>query len=397
MEEAVIVSALRTAIGAFGGSFKDVSAVGLGTAVVKEALNRIKLNPEEVDEVIFGNVLGAGLGQNVARQISVKSGIPVEKPSFTVNKVCGSGLKAVQLAVQSICAGDTDVVVAGGTENMSQAPYLLSGARWGYRMNDAKLVDSMMRDGLTDIFNDYPMGITAENIAQKYEITREEQDSLALSSQHKAENAIKQGRFEGEIVPVVLTDRKGNTTAVSTDEYVRMNATMEALQKLKPAFRKDGAVTAGNASGINDGAAALILMSKSKARKLGITPLVAVKACASAGVDPAIMGMGPVPAAKKALEKARLAIGDIDLIEANEAFAVQALCVLRELNADMDRVNVNGGAIALGHPIGASGARILVTLIHEMLRRKSKNGLATLCIGGGQGIAMIVERQGENL
>ncbi len=392
MEDVVIVSAKRTAIGSFGGAFKNVSAVNLGTIVVREALREIDLNPNEVDEVIFGNVLSAGLGQNVARQISVNAGIPIEKSSFTVNKVCGSGLKAVSLAAQAIALGEADVIVAGGTENMSQAPYILPNARWGYRMNDNKVVDTVVNDGLTDAFNNYHMGITAENIAYKYGISRSEQDKLALRSQHNAENAIKEGKFKAEIVPVAIKDRKGNVSFIDTDEYVRMGATVEGLEKLRPVFKKDGTVTAGNASGVNDGAAVLILMSKAKAEKLGIKPLVTIKSYASAGVSPEIMGTGPIASTIKALEKLNISVNDIGLIEANEAFAAQALSVIDGLDIDMKKVNVNGGAIALGHPVGASGARILVTLIHEMIKREVKMGLATLCIGGGQGISMIVER-----
>jgi len=392
MREVVIASAVRTPIGSFGGMFKDVSAVQLGTVVAKEALKRAKVEPNMVDEVIFGNVLQAGLGQNVARQISVHAGIPIEVPSYTVNKVCGSGLKSVALAAQAIIAGEAEIVLAGGTENMSQAPYLLKSARWGQRMGNAQLEDYMVQDGLWDVFNDYHMGITAENIVEKYGLTREEQDQLALESQRKAEEAVKSGRFKDEIVPVEIPQRKGDPIIADTDEYPRFGTTIEALAKLRPAFKKDGTVTAGNASGINDGAAALVVMSKEKAEELGITPLATILSYASAGVDPSIMGTGPIPATKKALAKANLTVEDLDLIEANEAFAAQALSVIKDLNFDTSKVNVNGGAIALGHPIGASGARILVTLLHEMAKRDAKNGLATLCIGGGQGIAMIVKR-----
>ena len=392
MREVVIASAVRTPIGSFGGMFKDVSAVQLGTVVAKEALKRANVKPEMVDEVIFGNVLQAGLGQNVARQISVHAGIPIEVPSYTVNKVCGSGLKSVALAAQAIIAGEAEIVLAGGTENMSQAPYLLKSARWGQRMGNAQLEDYMVQDGLWDVFNDYHMGITAENIVEKYGLTREEQDQLALESQRKAEEAVKSGRFKDEIVPVEIPQRKGDPIIADTDEYPRFGTTIEALAKLRPAFKKDGTVTAGNASGINDGAAALVVMSKEKAEELGITPLATILSYASAGVDPSIMGTGPIPATKKALAKANLTVEDLDLIEANEAFAAQALSVIKDLNFDTSKVNVNGGAIALGHPIGASGARILVTLLHEMAKRDAKNGLATLCIGGGQGIAMIVKR-----
>lgn len=393
MNEVVIVSAVRTAVGSFGGAFKDVPAVALGTAAVKGALDKINLAPAEVDEVILGNVLQAGLGQNVARQISMQAGIPLEVPSYTINQVCGSGLKAVQLAAQAILAGQAEVVVAGGAENMSQAPYLLPTTRWGQRMGDGSIIDSMVHDGLTDAFNQYHMGITAENIAEKYNITREMQDELAAASQNKAEKAMKDGKFKEEIIPVEVPQRKGAPLVVDTDEYPRVGVTAESLAGLKPAFKKDGTVTAANASGLNDGAAILIVMSKNKAQRLGLAPLVTIKAAESTGVAPELMGTGPIPATKKALEKAGLTVKDLDLVEANEAFAAQALSVVNELGIDMNIVNVNGGAIALGHPIGASGARILVTLIHEMEKRKVQNGLATLCIGGGQGIAMIVERE----
>ncbi|NLV77036.1 MAG: acetyl-CoA C-acetyltransferase [Tissierellia bacterium] len=392
MREVVIVSAVRTPIGTFGGSFKDVSAVSLGTIAAKEAMKRANIKPDMVDEVIFGNVLQAGLGQNVARQISIYSGIPVEVPSYTVNKVCGSGLKSVTLAAQSIMVGEGDIILAGGTENMSQAPYLLKKARWGQRMGDGVLEDYMIKDGLWDIFNDYHMGITAENLAEKYNLTREEQDKFALRSQQRAEEAIKSGRFKDEIVPVEVPQRKGDPLVVDTDEHPRFGSTIEGLAKLRPAFKKDGTVTAGNASGINDGAAALVLMAKEKAEELGLKPLATIKAYASAGVDPSIMGTGPIPATKKALEKARLTVEDLDLIEGNEAFAAQSLAVSKELKFDDEKLNVNGVAIALGHPIGASGARILVTLLYEMDKRDAKTGLATLCIGGGQGISIIVKR-----
>lgn len=392
MKEVVIVSAVRTPIGAFGGKLKDVSAIDLGTLVVKEALGRANVDPALVDELIFGNVLQAGLGQNVARQVSVHAGIPIEVPSFTINKVCGSGLKAVALAAQAILAGEADIVVAGGTENMSQSPYIMKSARWGQRMGNGTIEDIMVKDGLWDAFNDYHMGNTAENIAEKYGFTREQQDELAVASQNKAEAAINNGRFKEEIVPVVIPQRKGDPIVVDTDEYPRFGATMEGMAKLRPAFKKDGTVTAGNASGINDGAAAFVVMSKEKAEELGITPLATIASYASAGVDPSIMGTGPIPATKKALAKANMTVGDLDLIEANEAFASQALSVIKDLNLSTDKINVNGGAIALGHPIGASGARILVTLLHEMGKRDAKSGLATLCIGGGQGIAMVVKR-----
>lgn len=392
MREVVIVSAVRTPIGTFGGSFKDVSAVILGSIVAKEAIKRANITPEMVDEVIFGNVLQAGQGQNVARQVSIHAGIPIEVPSYTVNKVCGSGLKTVALAAQAILAGDADIILAGGTENMSQAPYILKGARWGQRMGDGTIEDYMVHDGLWDIFNDYHMGITAENVAAQWNITREEQDKFALTSQQRAEKAIKSGRFKDEIVPVSVPQRKGDPIIVDTDEHPRFGTTLEGLAKLKPAFKKDGTVTAGNASGINDGAAALVVMSKEKAEELGIKPLATIVAYASAGVDPKIMGTGPIPASRKALEKANMTVADLDLVEANEAFAAQSLAVVKDLGLDPEKTNVNGGAIALGHPIGASGARILVTLLHEMTKRDAKTGLATLCIGGGQGIALIVKR-----
>lgn len=392
MREVVIVSAVRTPIGSFGGALKDVSAVDLGTIAVKEALKRANLDPALVDEVIFGNVLQAGLGQNVARQVSVHAGIPIEVPSFTVNKVCGSGLKTVSLAAQAILAGEADIVVAGGTENMSQAPYIMKSARWGQKMGDGIIEDSMVNDGLTDVFNNYHMGLTAENIVEKFNFTREQQDQLAVTSQNRAEAAIKAGKFKDEIVAVEVPQRRGEPVIVDQDEFPRFGATMEGLAKLRPAFKKDGTVTAASSSGINDGAAAIIVMSKAKADELGIKPLATIASYASAGVDPTIMGTGPIPATQKALGKINMKIEDLDLIEANEAFAAQALSVIEGLKLDEEIVNVNGGAIALGHPIGASGARILVTLLHEMEKRDAKNGLATLCIGGGQGTAMIVKR-----
>lgn len=391
MKEVVIVSAVRTPIGSFGGSFKNVSAVDLGTIAAKEAIKRAGIKPDMVDEVIFGNVLQAGLGQNVARQVSIGAEIPIEVPSYTVNKVCGSGLKTVTLAAQAIKAGEADVVLVGGTENMSQAPYLMKGARWGQRMGDGVIEDYMVKDGLWDVFNDYHMGITAENIAERWNLTREEQDEFALNSQLKAEEAIKAGKFKDEIVPVEVPQRRGEPIVVDTDEYPRFGSTMEGLAKLRPAFKKDGTVTAGNASGINDGAAALVVMSKEKAEELGLEPMATIVSYASAGVEPSIMGTGPIPATKKALEKANLTVEDLDLVEANEAFAAQSLSVVKDLGIDPKITNVNGGAIALGHPIGASGARILVTLLHEMKKREAKTGLATLCIGGGQGISLIVK------
>ena len=392
MREVVIVSAVRTPIGSYGGKFKDVSAVELGTIVAKEALKRVNLDPSQVEEVIFGNVLGAGLGQNVARQVAIHAGIPIEVPSFTVNKVCGSGLKTVALAAQAIKAGEADIILAGGTENMSQAPYLLKTARWGQRMGDGVIEDYMVKDGLTDIFNNYHMGLTAENIVKEYNLTIEEQDNLAVTSQNKAEAAINSGRFKDEIVPVSIPQRKGDPIIVDTDEFPRFGATEEGFAKLRPAFDKNGSVTAASSSGINDGAAAILVMSREKADELGLKPLATISSYASAGVDPSVMGTGPIPASRKALEKAGITVEDLDLIEANEAFAAQALSVIKDLKLNTDIVNVNGGAIALGHPIGASGARILVTLLHEMEKRDSHNGLATLCIGGGQGIAMVVKR-----
>ncbi|MHB9929130.1 acetyl-CoA C-acetyltransferase [Clostridium botulinum] len=391
MKNVVIASAVRTPIGKFGGTLKSVSAIELGSIVIKEALKRANVKPEDIDEVIMGNVLQAGLGQNSTRQSAVAAGIPVEVPSFTINKVCGSGLRAVSLATQLIKLGDDDIVVAGGTENMSAAPYLLEKARWGQRMGDGKIVDEMIRDGLWESFNDYHMGITAENIAEQWGITREEQDEFSAKSQQKAEKAVKEERFKEEIVPVVIKSRKGEVV-FDTDEFPRFGATKESLSKLKPAFKKDGTVTAGNASGINDGAAALVIMSEEKANELGIKPLAKIVAYGTSGVDPKIMGYGPFYATKKTLEKANLKIADMDLIEANEAFAAQSLAVAKDLGFDMDKVNVNGGAIALGHPIGCSGARILTTLLYEMEKRNSKHGLATLCIGGGMGTAIIVER-----
>ncbi|MGF6950177.1 acetyl-CoA C-acetyltransferase [Neobacillus sp. B4I6] len=390
-QEIVIVSAVRTAIGNFNGSLKNVSATELGAVTIKGALEKAGVKPEQVDEVIMGNVLQAGIGQNPARQAQIKSGIPVTSSALTINKVCGSGMKAVHLAMQSILAGDAEIVVAGGMESMSQAPYLLKNARGGFKMGDQKLIDSMISDGLWCAFNDYHMGITGENVAEKYELTREQQDEFAAWSQQKAVEAIETGKFKDEIVPVVIPQRKGDPIVFDTDESPRKGTTVEILAKLRPAFKKDGTVTAGNAPGLNDGAAALVIMSKKKAEELGLTPLVTIKATANAGVDPSIMGVGPVPAVKKALEKAAISIEDIDLIEANEAFASQALAVGKELGFKDEILNVNGGAIALGHPIGASGARILVSLIHEMKRRNAKTGLATLCIGGGQAVATIVK------
>ncbi|UKS67562.1 acetyl-CoA C-acetyltransferase [Rossellomorea marisflavi] len=389
--EVVIVSAVRTAIGTFNGSLKGVSAPDLGAIVIKEALNKAGVNPDQVDEVIMGNVLQAGLGQNPARQASIKAGLPETVPAMTINKVCGSGLKTVHLATQAILAGDADIVVAGGMENMSMAPYLLKGARDGYKMGDQKVVDSMISDGLWCAFNDYHMGVTAENLCDRYGLTREEQDEFAAWSQQKAVSAIEEGRFDDEIVPVEIPQRKGEAVVFRQDEFPRKGSTAEGLSKLRPAFKKEGTVTAGNASGINDGAAAVVVMSKKKADELGISPLVVIKGNASAGVDPSVMGIGPVSAVKKVMEKTGMSLEDMGLVEANEAFAAQSLAVDKELHFDKECLNVNGGAIALGHPIGASGTRILVTLIHEMKKRNVTHGLATLCIGGGQGVATIVE------
>jgi len=395
MREVVIVSAVRTPIGSFGGGLGKTPAVTLGALVIKEAIERAGITPDQVDQVIMGNVLQAGLGQNPARQAAIAADIPQDVPSWTVNMVCGSGLKAVEDAAQAIVAGGADVVVAGGMESMSLAPYVLDKARTGYKMGNATMVDTMVNDGLWDAFNDVHMGITAENVAAQFDISRQDQDAYSVISQNRAEAAIKAGKFTDEIVPVVIPQRKGDPLVCSQDEFPRSGTTLESLSKLRAAFSKDGTVTAGNASGINDGAAALVVMSKDKAAELGLTPLATIVSWASAGVDPKIMGTGPIPASRKALAKAGLSIEDMDLVEANEAFAAQALAVAGELKLDMDKTNVNGGAIALGHPIGASGARILVTLLHEMRRRdagQSQHGLATLCIGGGQGTAMIVKR-----
>ncbi len=390
MKDVVIVSAARTPIGSFNGGLASILAPELGSIVIQEVLKRASIEPALVDEVIMGNVLQAALGQNPARQAAIKAGIPTAVPSFTVNKVCGSGLKAVNLAVQAICCDDAQIIVAGGMESMSNAPYAVEKARWGYRMGDGKLVDVMIRDGLWDAFNNYHMGITAENIAEQFGISPEDQNRMAFESQRKAVAAIESGAFKDEIVPVVVKGKKGNII-FDTDEYPRQDVTMEGLEKLKPAFKKDGTVTAGNASGINDGAAAVVIMSAEKAKELGIKPLAKIISYASGAVDPTIMGMGPVEATKKALQKANMTVSDLNLIEANEAFAAQWLAVGRQLGFDPAKVNVNGGAIALGHPIGASGNRILVTLLYAMIQRKAKFGLATLCIGGGQGAATIIE------
>ncbi|MEW5952765.1 MAG: acetyl-CoA C-acetyltransferase [Bacillota bacterium] len=391
MQEAVIVSVVRTAVGKFGGALGQIPAVDLGALVIAEAIKRAGVKPEQVDEVFMGNVLQAGLGQNPARQASVKAGLPHETPATSINIVCGSGLKTVGLAAQLIRAGEADMVVAGGMENMSLAPYAIDKARWGLRMGEGKLVDTMIKDGLWCAFNNIHMGLTAENIAERYGITREDQDMFSAGSQVKAIAAIDEGRFKDEIVPVSIPQKKGDPMLFDTDEFPRRGTTVEALAKLAPAFKKGGTVTAGNASGINDGAAAFVVMSANKARELELKPLFVIRSSATAGVDPAVMGLGPIPASRKALSRAGLTVGDLDLIEANEAFAAQALAVMKDLELPPDKVNVNGGAVAIGHPIGASGARILATLLYEMKRRNSKYGLATLCIGGGQGTALIVE------
>lgn len=394
MREVVIVSAARTPIGSFGGALKNVPARTLGSIAIKEVLKRAGVKAEDVDEVIMGNVLQAGLGQNPARQMAMDAGIPKEVPAMTINKVCGSGLRAVELAAQIIKAEDADIIVAGGAESMSMAPYVLPKARWGARMFDTPMIDAMVKDGLTDAFHEYHMGITAENVAEKWNLTREDLDEFALRSQQRAEKAVKEGRFKEEIVPVPIPQRKGDPIIFDTDEHPRFGSTMEGLSKLKPAFKKpDGLVTAGNASGINDCGAACLIMSAEKAKELGIKPMVKILSYASAGVDPAIMGTGPIPASRKALKKAGLEAKDMDLVEANEAFASQSVVVVKELGLDPEKTNVNGGAIALGHPIGASGCRILITLLFEMMKREdARRGLATLCIGGGMGTAMVVEK-----
>ena len=392
MTSVVIVSAVRTAVGKFGGGLAGQSAVNLGAIVIREALARAQVDPARVDEVIMGQVLAAGCGQNPARQASLGAGLPEHVPAMTINKVCGSGLKAVALAAQAIAAGDAEVVVAGGQENMSQAPHVLPGSRDGWRMGDVQAVDSMIRDGLWDAFNQYHMGMTAENVARRHGITREQQDRFAVASQNKAEAAQKAGRFRDEIVPVRIPQRKGDPVVFEQDEFVRHGATLASMSGLKPAFAKDGSVTAANASGINDGAAAVLVMSEARAAALGLEPLARIRAYASAGLDPAYMGLGPVPASRRCLERAGWTTGDLDLLEINEAFAAQACAVNQEMGWDPDRINVNGGAIAIGHPIGASGCRILVTLLHELRRRDAHRGLASLCIGGGMGIALAVER-----
>ncbi|MEE1894353.1 acetyl-CoA C-acetyltransferase [Pseudomonas otitidis] len=392
MQDVVIVAATRTAVGSFQGSLANIPAPELGAAVIRQLLAQTGLDGAQVDEVILGQVLTAGSGQNPARQAAILAGLPHAVPALTLNKVCGSGLKALHLAAQAIRCGDAEVVIAGGQENMSLAPYVIPGARTGLRMGHTKLVDTMIQDGLWDAFNDYHMGITAENLVEKYGISREAQDAFAAASQQKACAAIEGGRFKDEITPILIPQKKGEPIAFATDEQPRAGTTAESLAKLKPAFKKDGSVTAGNASSLNDGAAAVLLMSADKAKALGLPVLARIASYASAGVDPVIMGIGPVSATRRCLEKAGWNLAELDLIEANEAFAAQALSVGQELGWDADKVNVNGGAIAIGHPIGASGCRVLVTLLHEMIKRDAKKGLATLCIGGGQGVALAIER-----
>ncbi len=391
MEDVVIVAAGRTPVGKFGGSLAKIPAAELGAHVIRQLLAKTGIDPASVSEVIMGQVLTAGAGQNPARQAALKGGLPDMVPAQTINMVCGSGLKATHLAAQAIKCGDAQIVIAGGQENMSASPHVLPNSRDGFRMGDAKLVDTMIVDGLWDVYNQYHMGVTAENVARKYEISRAEQDEFALQSQLKAEAAVKEGRFKDEILPVEIPSKKG-VTVFDTDEYPKHGSTLEALSGLRPAFNKEGTVTAGNASGINDGAAAVIMMSASKARELGLTPLARIKAYSSAGLDPSIMGMGPVSASRLCLQKAGWTHQDVDLMEINEAFAAQAIAVNKEMGWDTSKINVNGGAIALGHPIGASGARVLVTLLYEMARRDAKRGLASLCIGGGMGVALAVER-----
>jgi acetyl-CoA C-acetyltransferase len=391
MNEVVIVAALRTAVGKFGGTLAKIPAVDLGAHVIKGLLSQTGLDPKLVSEVIMGQVLAAGCGQNPARQALIKAGLPDMVPGMTINKVCGSGLKATHLATQAILCGDADIIIAGGQENMSASPHVLNHSRDGFRMGDAKLTDTMIVDGLWDAFNQYHMGTTAENVAKKFEITRADQDAFAQASQNKAEAAQKAGRFTAEILPLEIAQKKG-TLQFDADEYIKPGTTLESLAGLRPAFSKDGTVTAGNASGLNDGAAAVMMMSAERAKQLGLTPLVRIKAYASAGVDPSIMGMGPVPASQLCLKKAGWNHQDLDLMEINEAFAAQAIAVNRQMGWDTSKINVNGGAIALGHPIGASGCRVLVTLIHEMIRRDAKRGLASLCIGGGMGVALAIER-----
>ena len=391
MSRVAIVSAKRTAIGSFGGSLKDIPAATLGAEVVKKLLEEINLSPTLVDEVIFGNVLGAGLGQNIARQIAIFAGIPQEKSAFVVNKVCGSGLKSVVLGAQSILLGDNDIVVCGGVENMSTAPYYTKDARFGAKLGNFELEDSIIHDGLTDAFENYHMGITAENIAEQFSISRKQQDEFAALSQQKASTAIEKGKFSNEIVPITIKTRK-EEKVFDTDEFVRPSTNLESLAKLRPAFKKDGTVTAGNASGINDGAACVILMSEKRASELGINILGFIDGYATAGLDNKVMGLGPIPATRKVLDKLNLTTDDIDLFELNEAFAAQSIAVLNELNLDTSKVNINGGAIALGHPIGASGCRILVSLVHELINENKNRGLCSLCIGGGQGISMVISR-----
>jgi acetyl-CoA C-acetyltransferase len=392
MQQAVIVSAVRTAIGKFGGSLAKIPAPELGALVIREAVARAGLKPEQVDSVIMGQVLTAGSGQNPARQATIKSGLPIETPAMTINVVCGSGLKSVMLAAQAVATGECDVVVAGGQENMSASPHVVLGSRDGFRMGDAKMIDSMIVDGLWDVYNKYHMGITAENVARQYGIDRAEQDAFALASQQKAAAAQDAGKFKDEIVPVMIPQRKGDPLAFDTDEFVNRKTSAEVLGGLKPAFDKEGSVTAGNASGINDGAAAVVVMSEARAHALGLPVLARIKSYATSALDPKIMGMGPVPASRKALERAGWTAADVDLMEINEAFAAQACAVNKDMGWDTGRINVNGGAIALGHPIGASGTRILVSLLHEMKRRDARRGLASLCIGGGMGVALAVER-----
>jgi acetyl-CoA C-acetyltransferase len=392
MTDIVIAGALRTAIGKFGGTLAKTPAPELGATVIRALLERTGVAPEAISEVILGQVLTAGSGQNPARQASIRAGLPHAVPAMTINKVCGSGLKAVMLAAQAIRCGDADIVVAGGQENMSASPHVLPGSRDGFRMGDAKLVDTMIVDGLWDVYNQYHMGTTAENVAKKYEISRRQQDEFAVASQNKAEAAQKAGRFKDEIVPVMIPQRKGDPVAFAQDEFPKAGTTIESVAGLKPAFAKDGSVTAANASGLNDGAAAMLVMTAERAKSLGLAPLARIHAYASSGVDPAIMGMGPVPASRRCLEKAGWTPAQLDLMEINEAFAAQACAVNKEMGWDTSKINVNGGAIALGHPIGASGARVLVTLLHEMARRNARKGLASLCIGGGMGVALAVER-----
>ncbi len=392
MTDIVIAAALRTGIGKFGGSIAKVAAPDLGATVIRALLAQSGVAPEQISEVILGQVLTAGSGQNVARQALIKSGLPNSIPAMTINKVCGSGLKAVMLAAQAVRCGDADIVIAGGQENMSASPHVLLGSRDGFRMGDAKLTDTMIVDGLWDVYNQYHMGTTAENVAKKYAISRAQQDEFAVASQNKAEAAQKAGKFKDEIVPVMIPQRKGDPVAFASDEFIKNGTTLESISGLKPAFAKDGSVTAANASGLNDGAAAVLVMTAARAKQLGITPLARIHAYASSGVDPAIMGMGPVGASTRCLEKAGWKAADLDLMEINEAFAAQACAVNKEMGWDTSKINVNGGAIALGHPIGASGCRVLVTLLHEMRRRDAKKGLASLCIGGGMGVALAVER-----